>query len=103
MTHERTEVGPWCTICGAPGTIEFLGLDTSRPIGRCQRGAPYGRGCGRVILTRVRADAEFVTDQRGRRVARQHHWQHRDQHGQPSLEPLCSECDAIRATHDARR
>lgn len=68
-------------------------MDPRHPIGYCRPADPYKRGCGRLILTRDRDEADAIDLRRRRRYATSRHNQHlRDR--RPSA--LCDECDAAR-------
>lgn len=94
MTTPTGDKGPWCTVCGHPGEPEYPSLSAERPIGRCRRGAPTAKGCGRVILTTIRLEAEDTFDARRRRFATKAHPAHLRA---AKRNPYCDECSAIAA------
>lgn len=111
MTSE--ERGPWCSACGWMGTPWSDSLFPTRKVGRCLRGhngasehvnalGKSGRlvcscgafasaGCGRVILTTSRDEAEAIYTARLRRLATSRHHDHVAR-GKPT--PLCDRCQA---------
>ena len=81
--------GPWCSKCGHPGTVTASSLDFRRPFGLCPPRNQSIKGCGHVLLTYVRAEAEAVQLKRRAVIITAHHEYHR-----PGVyrEPLCRVC-----------
>lgn len=76
MTGELPYPGPWCSECGYPGVELTASIDPGHPLGYCRRGAPKAAGCGRVILTRSRSEADAAYDRRRRRYTTARHRSH---------------------------
>lgn len=69
-------------------------LNASHPLGTCGRGTVERPGCGHVILTTIKAEAEAVFNLRRRKVTTSRHRLHDPGH---YVVPYCSRCEATPA------
>lgn len=80
ISASGVERGPWCTKCGYVAAVVRQSLDPRRPIGRCRRGEPSGRGCGEVVASYDLAEAEFAYRARRRKLTEARHAHHPTDH-----------------------
>lgn len=72
-THGAKYQGPWCLRCGYPAKARESSLDPNLPLADCRRGYPDHKGCGRVLATFDREEAELVWSRaRSRRITGRH-------------------------------
>jgi hypothetical protein len=89
------DVGPWCMECAWPSAILGRSLDPDHPVGVCGRATLEHPGCGHVLLTYDRAEAERVFSVRRRKLTTAQHKRHR-----PADYPVtyCTGCDRYAGT-----